>query len=62
MDGENKGKPYEQMDDLGENPHIFGNTFIVIVIIIIIIIYYYCYYYVWISSHVSFDHLGSMAW
>ena len=29
MDGENKGKPYEQMDDLGgkENP-IFGNTLV----------------------------------
>ena len=26
MDGENNGKPYEQMDDLGENPPIFGNT------------------------------------
>ena len=25
MDGENNGKPYEQMDDLGENP-LFGNT------------------------------------
>ena len=24
MDGENKGKPYEQMDDLGEKPTIFG--------------------------------------
>ena len=26
MDGENKGKPYEQMDDLGGKPPIFGNT------------------------------------
>ena len=25
MDGENNGKPYEQMDDLGGTP-IFGNT------------------------------------
>ena len=23
MDGENNGKPYEQMDDLGENVHLF---------------------------------------
>ncbi len=28
MDGENNGKPYEQMDDLGEKTHIFGNTHI----------------------------------
>ncbi len=27
MDGENNGKPYEQMDDLGV-PFIFGNTHI----------------------------------
>jgi len=26
MDGENYGKPYEQMDDLGGKPTIFGNT------------------------------------
>ena len=26
MDGENKGKPYFLMDDLGGFPHIFGNT------------------------------------
>ena len=26
MDGENNGKPYEQMDDLGVFPTIFGNT------------------------------------
>ena len=27
MDGENHGsKPYEQMDDLGGFPHIFGNN------------------------------------
>ena len=26
MDGENNGKPYEQMDDLGGKPIIFGNT------------------------------------
>ena len=26
MDGENKGKPYEQMDDLGGKPPIFGST------------------------------------
>ena len=25
MDGENHGKPYEQMDDLGGFPPIFGN-------------------------------------
>ena len=25
MDGENSGKPYEQMDDLGGKPTIFGN-------------------------------------
>ncbi len=28
MDGENNGKPYEQMDDLGGNTPIFGNTYI----------------------------------
>ena len=28
MDGENNGKPYEQMDDLGGFPPIFGNTHI----------------------------------
>ena len=28
MDGENNGKPYEQMDDLGGFPLIFGNTHI----------------------------------
>ena len=28
MDGENNGKPYEQMDDLGVKPPIFGNTHI----------------------------------
>jgi len=26
MDGENKGKPYCLMDDLGGKPTIFGNT------------------------------------
>ncbi len=26
MDGENNGKPYEQMDDLGGKPPIFGST------------------------------------
>ena len=26
MDGENNGKPYEQMDDLGGKPTILGNT------------------------------------
>ena len=26
MDGENKGKPYEQMDGLGAFPFFFGNT------------------------------------
>ena len=26
MDGENNGKPYEQMDDLGGNTLIFGST------------------------------------
>ena len=25
MDGENNGKPYEQMDDWGGKPTIFGN-------------------------------------
>ena len=25
MDGENNGKSYEKMDDLGGNPTIFGN-------------------------------------
>ena len=25
MDGENNGKPYDQMDDLGGKPTIFGN-------------------------------------
>ena len=25
MDDENNGKPYEQMDDLGGKPNIFGN-------------------------------------
>ena len=29
MDGENNGKPYFLMDDLGGFPIIFGNTFIV---------------------------------
>ena len=28
MDGENNGKPYEQMDDLGGPPLFFGNTHI----------------------------------
>ncbi len=28
MDGENHGKPYEQMDDLGGKKPIFGNTHI----------------------------------
>ena len=28
MDGENNGNPYEQMDDLGGKPTIFGNTHI----------------------------------
>ena len=26
MDGEHNGKPYEQMDDLGGNTTIFGNS------------------------------------
>ncbi len=26
MDGQNNGKPYEQMDDFGGFPHIFGST------------------------------------
>ena len=26
MDGANNGKPYEQMDDLGEKKTIFGST------------------------------------
>ncbi len=30
MDGENNGKSYEQMDDLGGFPPIFGNTHIYI--------------------------------
>ena len=25
IDGENKGKPYEKLDDLGGKPPIFGN-------------------------------------
>ena len=29
MDGKNNGKPYEQMDDLGGFPIIFGNTHLV---------------------------------
>ena len=29
MDGENNGNPYEQMDDLGGKPTIFGNTHMV---------------------------------
>ena len=29
MDGENNGKPYFQMDDLGGFPPMFGNTLIV---------------------------------
>ena len=28
MDGENNGKPYVQMDDLGGKPTIFGNIHI----------------------------------
>ena len=28
MDGENNGKPYEKMDDLGGKPTIFGNIHI----------------------------------
>ena len=28
MDGEDNGKPYEQMDDLGGKPTIFGNIHI----------------------------------
>ncbi len=28
MDGENNGKPYEQMDDLGLKKPFFGNTHI----------------------------------
>ena len=28
MDGENNGKLYEQMDDLGRKPTIFGNNHI----------------------------------
>ena len=28
MDGENNGKPYEQMDALGVRPTIFGNIHI----------------------------------
>ena len=31
MDGENNGKPYEQMDDLRGFPPIFGNTHILLV-------------------------------
>ena len=31
MDGENKGKPYEQMDDLGGFPPILGNTQLVMI-------------------------------
>ena len=32
MHGENNGKPYEQMDDLGGNTPIFGNTHVYIYI------------------------------
>ena len=28
MDGENNGKPYFSMDDLGGKPTIFGNIFV----------------------------------
>ena len=34
MDGENNGKPYVQMDDLGGKPTIFGNTHIYIILYI----------------------------
>ena len=27
MDGENNGKPYEQMDDLGENPYFWKHPY-----------------------------------
>ena len=33
MDGENNGKPYEQMDDLGGKPTIFGNIHIPVYIV-----------------------------
>ena len=33
MDGENNGKPYFLMDDLGVKPTIFGNTHIYIIYI-----------------------------
>ena len=32
MDGKNNGKPYEQMDDLGGFPPIFGSTPIFLVV------------------------------
>ena len=32
MDGENNGKPYVLMDDLGVKPTIFGNIHITVVV------------------------------
>ena len=33
MDGENNGKPYEQMDDVEGKPTIFGNTHMILLIL-----------------------------
>ena len=33
MDGENNGKPYFLMDDLGGKPTIFGNTLIEVLLL-----------------------------
>ena len=45
-----KGKPYEQMDDLGGPPPIFGNTHMYILYILYII---YIIYYIYVS-HISY--------
>ena len=34
MDGENNGKPYEQMDDLGGFPYFWFNTHLMISIFV----------------------------
>ncbi len=58
MDGENNGKPYEQMDDLGGfTTPIFGSTpiyiiymyiYILCIYILCIYIYYICIVYIYI--------------
>ena len=45
MDGENKGKPYEQMDDLGEFFPLFSQTHTYI--------YIYTYIYTSILSYIG---------